>query len=301
MIVFGGALALPALAVVAMAIAGPSEQFQRGRTAYLRGEYQRAISTIHPLLYPELRLESEEEVIQAHRLLGVSYLFENQPDLARNEFRKLLELAPDFRLDALLDPPRVVEFFNEIVRQQQSELGDIEARIKKREAEVAKRHAQIVERRIERRSFLLNFVPFGAGQFQNQQRGKAWAFLGAEAALGAVSLAAFVTNFALHGVRPFRPCLIPVVAQPDGQPGVCPEDQVDHAGEDQSRTLTRVQVVSGGLFYVVAIWGIVDAIRNFQGEVTVGETRAGPPPVATFRLSPSLSSVAQGAAMTLTF
>lgn len=298
-----GGLSLQGLTVTAfvLALAGPSEQFQRGRTAYLRGEYQRAILTIHPLLYPELRLESEEEVIQAHRLLGVSYLFENQPDQARSEFRKLLELAPDFRLDAMLDPPRVVEFFNEIVRQQQSELGDIEARLKKREAEAARRSGQVVERRIERRSFLLNFVPFGAGQFQNQQRGKAWAFFGAEAALGAVSLAAFVTNFALYGIRPVRPCLVMVVPELNGRPGTCPPDQVDHAGEDLSRNLTRVQVVSGGLFYAVAIWGIVDAIRNFQGEITIGETLAGPPPVTSLRLSPTLTPLAQGAAMTLTF
>ena len=87
----------------------------------------------------------------------------------------------------------------------------------------------------------------------------------------------------------------------DGMPGVCPSDQVDHADENFSRNLTRVQVVSGGLFYAVAIWGVIDAIRNFQGEVVVGETRAGPPPMTSLRLSPSLTPLAQGAALTLTF
>ncbi|MES1208580.1 MAG: hypothetical protein ABUS79_21790 [Pseudomonadota bacterium] len=294
-------LSLPTLVIAALALAGPREEFQRGRTAFLRGEYQRAISTIHPLLYPDLRLESEEEVIQAHRLLGVSYLFENQPDNARSEFRKLLELAPDFRFDALLDPRRVVDFFNDVLREQQSELGDIEARLRKREAEVARRNGQVLERRIERRVYLLNFVPFGAGQFQNQQRRKGWLFFGSETLLGATSLAAFVTNFALSGVRPIRGCLDPVVAELDGSTGVCPNDRVDHAAEDRSRNLTRVQVVTGGLFYALAIWGIVDAIRNFQSEVVVGETRAGPPPPTSFRLSPAVTPSAQGAALTLTF
>ena len=45
----------------------------------------------------------------------------------------------------------------------------------------------------------VNFVPFGAGQFQNGQRRKGWLFFGAEAVLGAVSVGAFATNFALYG------------------------------------------------------------------------------------------------------
>ena len=222
MIALGLSLRLSALAVTALALADPSEAYDRGRTAFLRAEYQRAITTLEPLLYPELRLESEDEVVQAHRILGVSYLFENQPDHARSEFRKLLELAPDFRFDPLLDPPRVVDFFNQVVREQQDELGDIESRLKKREAELARRSSQVLERRIERRSFLINFVPFGAGQFQNQQRRKAWVFFATEAALAATSIAAFVTNFSLYGVRPIRPCLDPPTTNPSGTPWVCP-------------------------------------------------------------------------------
>lgn len=296
------AACLPALVVAALAVAGPSEEFQRGRTAFLRGEYQRAITTLHPLLYPELRLESEEEVVQAHRLLGVSYLFEKQPELARREFRKLLELDPDFRFDPILDPPRVVEFFNDVLRQQQNELGDLEARLKKREAAMARRRGQVLERRIERRSFALTFVPFGVGQFQNQQRRKGWTFMGVQSALAVTSVAAFVTNFALYGVRPLRACLRMVAPQPDGSPGVCPPESIDRTDEDFSRNLTRIQMVSGGLFFAVAIWGVVDAIRNFKGEVTVGETLAGPSaPVSSIRINPMISPVAQGAALTLTF
>lgn len=294
-------LSLPALALLALAVAGPSEEYQRGRTAFLRGEYQRAIATLHPLLYPELRLESEEEVIQAHRLLGVSYLFEKQPESARKEFRNLLELDPDFRFDPILDPPRVVDFFNDVLRQQQNELGDIEARLKKREAELARRRGQVLERRIERRSYALNFIPLGVGQFQNQQARKGWFFLATEGALAATSLAAFVANFSLYGVRPKRACLDKVTPQPDGSDGICSADRIDHGDEDFSRKLTRLQVVSGGLFFVVAIWGVIDSLRNFQSEVTLGETLAGPPPVSSLRIDPLLAPQAQGLALTVTF
>ena len=50
-------------------------------------------------------------------------------------------------------------------------------------------------------------------------------------------------------------------------PSECPPDQIDHSQEDNSKLLLRVQVVSGGLFFAVAIWGVIDAIRHYQREV----------------------------------
>jgi hypothetical protein len=275
----------------------PSQEFDRGRTAFLRGEYERAVGIIHPLVYPELRLESEAEALQAHRMLGVSYLFENKPADARAEFRKLLELSPDFRFDPLLDPPRVVEFFNAIVHEQQAQLGDISARLKKREEELNRHNGQILERRMEHRSYAVNFLPFGAGQFQNQQRSKGWLFLGVEAGLAAISVGAFITNFATYGTSPERGCRVTFEVPP------CPAAEVDHSREDASRNLMRVQVASGALFFAVAIWGVVDALRNFRADVPLGEVYVPvTPPAGAWRLAPMLGPMAQGGgALTLTF
>ena len=311
--------ALPLYALVAaLAMSSPGEELERGRNAFLRGEYERAISVLHPLVYPDLRLDSENDVIQVHRMLGVAYLFENHPAEARGEFRKLLELAPDFRFDPLLNPPRVVEFFNEVVRAQRAELGDIEARLKRIEAEQSRHDGEILERRVERRSYVLNFVPFGAGQFQNGQRKKGWMFLGIEGTLAATSIAAFATNFALYGVRPERHCLDDVMPQPSGASGICPANRIDRSDENLSRNLTRLQVVTGALFFATAIWGAVDAVRGFQDSVVIEETyvprptgparggasssapRPASPPVS-LRLLPTVTPVAQGASLLVTF
>jgi len=268
------------LAVLAGALfaAGPTgpvsattarEAFDRGRTAFGRAEYQRAIEILHPLLYPDVLLDSEGEVVQARRMLGVAYLFENKPDDARREFRKLLELRPDYRFDPLLDPQRVVDFFNGVVKEEEATIAKMVARRLQREKELAEKrqrdlrlHMPPALIRYERHSFAVNFVPFGAGQFQNGQRRKGWLFLGAEAALGAVSLGALATNFALYGFTPTRGCNN---QQSDGVQ--CPPSAIDHSQENTSRTLLGVQVVSGGLFFAVAIWGVVDAIIHYQPEV----------------------------------
>jgi hypothetical protein len=300
--------------------ATPAEDFERGKTAFGRAEYARAIGILRPLLYPDVRLDSEGEVVQAHRMLGVAHLFEDQPAEARSEFRRLLELRPDYRFDPLLDPARVVEFFNGVLKEEVAELAAVEAKRKKRDADLALRRQQEAERLCrarapeqvyERHSYLLNFVPFGAGQFQNRQPRKGWAFLGVESALGAVSVGAFSTNFLLFGVRPQRRCLDPATTTDmTGGPQTC--QNIDHSDEAFSRKLVQVQVVSGGLFFAAAIWGVIDAIRNFRPLVPVDADASLPTidaaptatvkagaPSALYLLRPQLVPVTAGTGMGL--
>jgi tetratricopeptide (TPR) repeat protein len=269
--------------------ATPREAFDRGRTAFGRAEYKRAIEILHPLLYPEVLLDSEGEVVQAHRILGVSYLFSGQSEEAKREFHKLLELRPDYRFDPLLDPQQVVDAFNAVVKEEESEIVAIEARRKRRDQEIAarlQREARLHPPtttivRYERHSYLLNFVPFGAGQFQNGQRRKGWLFFGVETALAAISVGALTANFALYGVNPYRKCL------PTANPtGPCPTADIDHSQEETSRAILRVQVISGGLFFAAAIWGVVDAIRHYQTDVLLTEPAAPPPPAVQVGFTP---------------
>src|SRR6185312_795439 len=174
------------------------EAFERGRTAFGRAEYRRAIEILNPLVYPEVLLDSEGEVVQAHRMLGVAYLYTNRPEEAKREFHKLLELRPDYRFDPLLDPQPVVDAFNAVVQEEEAEIAAIELRRRQRDAELAARRQREARLRAtpapplvyERHSYLLNFVPFGAGQFQNGQRRRGWLFLGLEGGLAAISVGA---------------------------------------------------------------------------------------------------------------
>lgn len=300
-----------------LALAAPAQEFDRGRIAFGRGEYQRAIEVLKPLLYPELRLESEGEVVQAHRMLGVANLFEGRPADAKVEFRKLLELRPDYRFDPLLDPPRVVDFFNSVVREEEEQIAALEAKRRKQQAELAAQRRQEAERlRVasakivvyERHSYLLNFVPLGTGQFQNGQRRKAWLFAGSEAALGAISVGAFVVNLKLFGLHPHRRCLIVQNDDVGGLASRCPDDKIDHSDEDLSRNLLRVQLVSGGLFFAVAIWGAIDAVRHYQERellegdaVPAGATVAPKPQASRLRIDPGIPDAPLGLALRGTF
>jgi Tetratricopeptide repeat len=270
--------------------ATPREAFDRGRTAFGRAEYRRAIEILHPLLYPEVLLDSEGEVVQAHRMLGVAYLYQNQTDEARREFHKLLELRPDYRFDPLLDPQQVVDAFNSVVKEEETEIASFEARRRQRDQELLAhrlreerlRPAVTTVLRYERHPYGFNFIPFGTGQFQNGQRRKGWLFFGVEAGLGAVSIGAFATNLSLYGLHPHRRCLVAQPIDSNNLPEPCPAAEIDHSQEDTSSTLLRVQIVTGALFFAAAIWGVVDALRHYQREVPLepGTAEAAP----TFRL-----------------
>lgn len=269
----------PTLAPDRAPSATAAETFERGRIAFDRGEYARAIELLRPMLYPDIRFDEESQVVRSHRMLGVAHLFENQPSEARQEFLRLLELRPDYRFDPLLDPPRVVDFFNEILRDQESQIASLERRrheAEKAEAQRVKpRPQQILERNYQRHSLAVALIPFGAGQFQNGQASKGWMFMGAESALAAVSLAAFTTNFLLYGTNYTLRCKkMPAVT--GGASGDCATEDVDRTPEERSALLLNVQLVSGGLFFAVATWGVVDALLHHDNVVMVGSPRLVP-------------------------
>jgi hypothetical protein len=277
--------------------AGTAEELQRGKNAYDRGEYSRAVEIVYPLLYPEMHLQSDGQIIQAHRILGVSFLFENKKSEAEQEFHKLLQLVPDYRFDALLDPPEVVDFFNSVRKSYASELSQLEAR--RKAVEEQRSRPTIVERRVGRNSFTVNFVPFGAGQFQNGQRKKGWAFLIAESTLGAVSIAAFASNIAVYGLRPQRSCRV------DLADAACPSDQISHTDENRSRWLTRVQVGSGAMFFAAVAWGILDAIYYYRPETQLSLSAPTLLPSSTsigsLRLAPAMIDRAIGPGLSFRF
>jgi hypothetical protein len=294
------------LSLLLFQAAAPAEEFQRGRNAFDRGEFKRVVEIIRPLLYPEIRLPYQNLIVQAHRILGVSYLFERRQDEARSEFRKLLQISPEYHFDALLDPPEVVDFFNGVRKDYGGELALLEAKRKeaerarqrdKEECEKVRAGPMVVEKRVGRNSFTVSFLPFGAGQFQNGHRKKGWAFLTGETILGAISVGAFATNLAVYGLRPQRPCHY------DLGDAACPANEIDHTDENRSRWLTRVQVASGALFFGVVAWGILDAIYYYRPETQLSLAADASRPAATgsLRLLPLVMNRAIGTGLAFRF
>jgi hypothetical protein len=266
--------ALAAIVVVALAFpaaANPSRNakasLDQGRTAYDRGDYRRAIDTIHPLLYPSIELGTEEEVVSAHRLLALSYFFVNKSKEAEQEVTSLLALRPSFELDPIVDPPVAVRFFDDVRRRQSERLNALKQRDKEeaeqerireeRRSAAAKAKAEriYVDRVVERHSRLIALLPFGAGQAQNGHNKKAIALGVSEAVLGAASLAAYL---AIEYKFPVDPTT---------------QRRTFPANEQNTATgLVALQLAAGAAFWATVIYGILDAQLYFKREV-VRDTR----------------------------
>jgi tetratricopeptide (TPR) repeat protein len=226
------------LASPRLAAAAPSDDLERARDAFQRGEYATAIPLLTYLLYPSPRLSERAELAEAHLLLGVAHFESNNRDDARVEFDRALSQDQDLRLDPLLFSAEAVRAFEE--RQEQFiKRAEIDAEIRRlAEQREALRQAFV----IERRPYYINFVPFGAGQFQNTQNTKGLFFSISQGISGATSLAIF----GYHAIKyDFN--------------GKVPRD--DASGV---RRLQQIQVAAGLTCLGLMAWGIIDSLMNYE-------------------------------------
>jgi hypothetical protein len=279
------AAALAILAVIAprAVAASPSENpqlaLEQGRVAYERGNYNEAVDVIHPLLYPSIELRSEESVVEAHRLLALSYFFMTKTGQAEEEASSLLALRPNYELDPIVDPPAAVSFFETVKKRQDERLREIRERQreederarKEKERKEKEAHAKAervyVARVVENRTRAIGFIPFGVGQFYNGHVGSGVAFAVTEFLLGACWAS---TTLAIDQLWP--------------------KHQITSADVDKANALLGVQVASGAAFWGVVITGIIEAQVRFRPERVIQE-RELPPAKAKLKatLAPIIS------------
>lgn len=275
----------------------PQVALQKARVAYERGEYQGAVDVLSRLLYPSVRLTSEEAVVEAHKVLALSYLFQRRPVDAENEVNQLYVLRPQFELDPIVDPPQAVSFFSEVksrqtarleeIRRRQREADEAKRRDEEKKRELARQKAErvYVDRVVERHSRLIATLPFGVGQFQNGHRKKGYFFLVSELIVGAVSVSAFIAiqqKFAGGGFG-------------QGEAGL-------------ARALTGLELGAGTGFWALAIAGIIDSHVYFRRQVEVNtkerpaDSRPVPDgPKQSLLLAPIVAPGTFGASVLLTF
>jgi hypothetical protein len=254
----------------------PQAVLDEGRVAYERGQYGQAVQVIHPLLYPNIELGNEESVVEAHRLLALSYLFMTKSGEAEQEATSLLAMRPDYEPDPVVDPPAAVAFFHSIKKKHEDELRRLQQqqleeqeRLRKdeerrREAARARAERVWVQPVIERHHRIIGFIPFGAGQFQNHHLGWGIGFAVSESLIGAawIGLTIAIDQKYPHGVVPI------------GQ-------------HDEANTLANVQLGTAVAFWAVVAWGIIDAQVRFVPEHVVGghELPPGKPPQPKLKAS----------------
>jgi tetratricopeptide (TPR) repeat protein len=252
---------------------------------------------------------TEADLVTLHKLAGLSAFNLNRMSDAAQHFRALLRLDPDFNLDPFMVPPPTVAYLDDLRRQMAAELDlmrqkqqlrqqqeRVEAEEQRRRLETLTR--QVTVRQVEKRSFLVNFVPFGAGQFHQGRSGVGTLLASSEGALAVTSLISFFAYEALYvsdsvevdGVR--GPTRVSVRYIPTER-------------KAQAETLQLMKWGSAIGFYVVYALGVTDSLLHHQDQVVQTSTETLPPAASTppprVQLHIYPTSGGAGAGLTLPF
>jgi tetratricopeptide (TPR) repeat protein len=264
--------------LLALALAAPPADLKRAKDRFEFGQYADAAGTLRRFLATDPRL-TDDEAVEAYRMLGISEYQLGDQAQARTAFVNLLSRDPDYALDPFLVPPAIVEFFDRVKRENEPALAPLRERRRmlreqQRLADEAKRRLLAEEQaragpptkvvRVQERLYLLNWIPLGAGQFQNGERAKGTAIAAGQIAAALVNIGAILFHNQLAQDRS-RTCI-------SGQPG-CSQPPYSDSDRELLGRVDTVKYVSAGVFWALYAYGVWDAHRHF---VPIVETEIAP-------------------------
>ncbi len=267
------------LFLLALVLAAPSDSdLKRARDRYEFGAWADAAGAVREILGTRSDL-SESQTVEAYRILGLAEYQLGDRAQARAAFVKLLSLDPDFGLDPFLVPPPIVEFFDKVKREHEPDLGPLRERKRQlkeqlRLAEEARRKLLAEEQarsgppakilRVEEHIYLFNWLPLGAGQFQNGHRTKGIAIATGELVAGLVNIGAILWH---NQVASNRNRFCYVAGAPD-----CSSPPIPDSDRRLLNNLDLARYISAGLFWAVYAYSVVDAhiyyVPRVETEVT---------------------------------
>jgi tetratricopeptide (TPR) repeat protein len=216
---------------------------------------------------------SEDALIELHKYAGLAAFNLGQREEAERHFTALLRLNPDHHLDPFTVAPGTVAFYEQlrkkhgpmldVVRERRGEKQRLERQRaeeeQRRRIEELTRKAATV-RTVERRSVLVNFVPFGAGQFQQGRNTAGLAFAVSEGAFAATSIVAYFAYASL-----LRKQTLSVETGPGQRVDVVVTGIPASQKRDRDNW-NLVKMISGIGFYVLYAGGVTDALLHHQDE-----------------------------------
>ncbi len=258
----------------------------------------------------------EASLVQWHKLAGLAAFNLKRTEQAQRHINALLRIDPDFALDPFVYPPTAVAFVEKQRTALAAELDRIRAERRAadaaakraaeeraalaREAEEQRRQIeqmsrQVTVRTVERRSFLVNFVPFGAGQFQQGRVAAGTGFAIAEALLAITSIVAYFAYGSMIETRTVT------LDNRLGGPTTITETGIPANRTEEANVWRTLKIGAGLGFYGVWAAGVADAIIHHQDPVVTTriETPPPPPPPPQARIGPGPGML--GASVTIRF
>lgn len=268
--------------LLAALLATPATDLKRAKDRYEFGAWADAAGAVRQVFaqYPDL---PEAQAVEAWRILGLAEYQLGDQSAARDAFIQLLSVNPDYALDPFLVPPNIVDFFDRVKREAEPQLQPLRERKKQlreqeRLAEEARRKLLAEEAArsgppaklviVQERVYAINFLPFGAGQFQNGDLTKGTIIAVAQVVFGAVNIGAILLHNSI-AQDTSRYCYSSNV------PG-CSNPPISNSDRQLLQNIDVVKYVSAGLFWGVYAYGVTDSLVHYvpRVETEVTPTKA---------------------------
>ena len=218
-VTLSGLLVVLMTSLAAPAAADELSDFEAARRSYDRQSYSKAARGFESLVGGAVpRARNPVVRSEARKYLGATYLFLGKEPEAREQFRRLLEEDPDYDIDPVAFPEAVVNTFQEVkadvdvqrarqeavekARLEQERAGEIEELIAQQQRIAALEELASTEVIEKKNSRWIAALPFGIGQFQNENRKLGIMFAVTESVFLAASIATFVGHNSLRDENP---------------------------------------------------------------------------------------------------
>lgn len=289
------ALATPALAQTPFDRATATE-LRRIETDFEYGKYEAVLASSTARL--EQGALSDAERLELNRLAALAAFNLGRTQEARAHFRSLLRQDPDHSLDPFRVPPPAIALFDSVRTELGAELVTIRerkasqemaraeeaaARLRERSeleqlrAELTELNDRVKVRTVERHHILINFMPFGMGQFQQRRNGMGVGLAVSQGALAATSVVAYATRWSLR-----QRVTEPVSGRLGEDPFVRELWLLPNARRAEDELWAVVQFTSGIAFFAAWALGTVDALLHHRDIESIE-------PVPPDALSPGVS------------
>jgi tetratricopeptide (TPR) repeat protein len=293
----------------------PERELEIAKALFDAGNYQEALKRARDAM--STANFSDEQRLELHRIAGLSAFNLSDLEGAQRHFLLLLQVNPDYVLDPFAAPPPAIKLFEKVRQLNHDALSLIRQQLALRAAEEKRaledreraRLEQDAQRRrvdeltrsatvrvIERRSFLMNFVPFGVGQFQQGRFEWGVTLAVVEAVTALTSL---ISYFAIEGLYTDTGGItLHNVLTSDGTGTYTVHYRhIPESAAGQAAVWNTLKLATGIAFYALWAFGIGDAIWHHTPEVITEHQEAVP--AAKISIAPTPGGLSAG--LTLSF
>ncbi|HTR50926.1 MAG TPA: hypothetical protein VMJ10_09485 [Kofleriaceae bacterium] len=235
----------------------PQTSLAQARHYFTAKDWQHVIEKLTPLLFKGEKLALPGDLVEAYLLLGVAYVETGQAGDAKDMFKQVLRLEPGKTIDQLMFSMSAVRVFDET----KSEVEDAQHKLDAQRELDKLKHAQEDYLKslhvVERHPYYVNFVPFGAGQFQDRRVGLGVGLAASEGAMLFTSAGIWLYLAGKYGIESKS---VPVADVPS----------VQH--------LEQVEIGTGIAFFALYAYGVVDSLYHYKPRAEIQGDKSLLPP-----------------------